>query len=139
MCQFCYWQVSDGNQSQRCRLFHNRGSSERMCTKMDALPSSGSGAAIAMRRPGVKAEHAPYRISGNKIRMGGVSYGIAAEIEDPAGWVWVLLKSLDGTRSPAEVVDRVVRLHRGVSAEAVRAGLAQLVESGYVEDAAAPA
>lgn len=91
-----------------------------------------------MRKPRLKAEHAPYRISGNRIRIGGVSFGIAAEIEDPAGWVWILLESLDGTRSPAEVVDRVVRSHAAVSCDAVRAGLAQLVESGYVEDAAAP-
>ena len=94
---------------------------------------------ILMRQPRVKAEHAPYRIDGHRIRIGGVSYGIAAEIDDPAGWIWTLLESLDGTRTPAAVVDRVVRLHPPLSPGAVQAGLAQLVGSGYLEDAAAPA
>jgi molybdopterin/thiamine biosynthesis adenylyltransferase len=94
---------------------------------------------ILMRRPRLKAEHAPYRIAGHRIRIGGVSYGIAAEIEDPAGWIWILLESLDGTRTPAAVVDRVVGLHPAVSPGDVQAGLDQLVESGYVEDAAAAA
>lgn len=67
-----------------------------------------------------------------------MSYGIAAEIEDPAGWVWTLLESMDGTRTPAAVVDRVVRVHPAVPAETVRAGLAQLIGAGYVEDAAPP-
>jgi molybdopterin-synthase adenylyltransferase len=96
------------------------------------------GSAILTRQPQLKPEHAPYRIAGNRIRIGGVSYGVAAEIEDPAGWVWILLESLDGTRAPSAVVDQVVRLHPAVSPETVRAGLAQLIESGYVEDAAAP-
>jgi hypothetical protein len=40
-----------------------------------------------MLRPRVKPEHAPYRLSGGRIRIGGVSYGIAAEISDPDGFV----------------------------------------------------
>jgi molybdopterin-synthase adenylyltransferase len=93
---------------------------------------------MLMRQPQVKAEHAPYRVSGDRIRIGGPTYGIAAELEDPAGWVWILLESLDGTRSPAGVVDRVVDMYPAVSRETVRAGLAQLIKSGYVEDAAGP-
>lgn len=91
----------------------------------------------SMRRPQLKAEHAPYRISGHRIRIGGVSYGIAAEIDDPAGWIWTLLETMDGSSSAARIVDRVVRLHPGESRETVRSGLGQLIESGYVEDAAA--
>lgn len=45
---------------------------------------------------------------------------------------------MDGTRSPAKIIDRVVRLHPAVSHDMVHAGLAQLIESGYVEGAAAP-
>lgn len=40
-----------------------------------------------MARPRVKPEHVPYRIGDGKIRIGGVSYGVAAEIDDPDGWV----------------------------------------------------
>lgn len=49
-----------------------------------------------MLRPRVKPEHAPYRIAGGKIRIGGVSYGLAAEISDPDGWVWTMLAAMGG-------------------------------------------
>jgi molybdopterin-synthase adenylyltransferase len=91
-----------------------------------------------MRRPRVKPEHAPYRISGGRIRIGGVSYGIAAEISDPTGSVWTLLESMDGTRGIAEIVDRTVRSHPGEPADRVRAAVDQLIGSGYLEDAGAP-
>jgi hypothetical protein len=53
-----------------------------------------------MLRPKVKPEHAPYRIArGRKIRIGGVSYGLAAELADPDGWVWTMLAAMDGSRS----------------------------------------
>jgi molybdopterin/thiamine biosynthesis adenylyltransferase len=91
-----------------------------------------------MQRPRVKPEHAPYRISGNRIRIGGVSYGIAAEIADPTGSVWAVLGSMDGTRGIDEIVDEVVRLHPGNTPESVRLMVSQLIESGYVEDAGAP-
>src|SRR5579862_7945649 len=97
------------------------------------LPSTGF--PVLMRRPRVKPEHAPYRIGGDRIRIGGVSYGIAAEITDRAGWVWTLLQSMDGTRSPAGLVDEVASKHPGESRREVRQGLDQLIEAGYVEDA----
>jgi hypothetical protein len=42
---------------------------------------------VVMLRPRVKPEHAPYRVAGDRIRIGGVSYGLAGEISDPDGWV----------------------------------------------------
>jgi molybdopterin/thiamine biosynthesis adenylyltransferase len=104
--------------------------------KTSDIPSTGF--PVLMRRPRVKPEHAPYRIGGNRIRIGGVSYGTAAEITDRAGWVWTLLQSMDGTRSPAGLVDEVARQHPGESRHEVRQGLDQLIEAGYVEDAGAP-
>lgn len=88
-----------------------------------------------MNRPRVKPEHAPYRIGGGKIRIGGVSFGIAAEIEDPDGWVWTMLSAMDGSRSPDEVVAHVAEMHPGQSGEQLRAAAQQLIRSGYVEDA----
>jgi molybdopterin/thiamine biosynthesis adenylyltransferase len=93
---------------------------------------------VRMARPRVKPEHAPYRISDGRIRLGGVTYGIAAEVSDSTGSVWTLLSSMDGTRSVAEIVARVLELHPDESAEAVHAGVDLFVGSGYVEDAAAP-
>jgi molybdopterin-synthase adenylyltransferase len=88
-----------------------------------------------MRRPRLKPEHVPYRIGGSQIRIGGVSYGIAAEITDQAGWVWTLLQSMDGSRSPAGIVEEVASKHPGESRREVQAGLDQLIDAGYVEDA----
>ena len=90
-----------------------------------------------MSRLRVKPEHAPYRVSADRIRIGGVSYGTAAEIADPDGWVWSLLGAMDGTREPDEIVTAVLRSHPGLAEGTVRAGTQQLVSSGYVEDAGA--
>jgi molybdopterin-synthase adenylyltransferase len=91
-----------------------------------------------MELPRVKPEHAPYRLPGGRIRLGGLSYGIAAEVGDPTGSVWTLLRTMDGTRSPAEVVARVVERHPAEPAESVWAAVAAFVEAGYVEDAGGP-
>jgi molybdopterin/thiamine biosynthesis adenylyltransferase len=91
-----------------------------------------------MKRPRIKPEHSPYRISGGRIRLGGLSYGSAAEVADPDGAVWTLLESTDGTRSREQIVARVMALHPAERPEAVGAALEQFVESGYVEDAGAP-
>lgn len=92
---------------------------------------------MTMRRPRCKPEHTPYRISGGRIRIGGITYGIAAEVADPTGSLWTLLTSMDGTRSAAEIVSRVTRLHPAEPADSVRAALETFIESGYVEDAGA--
>jgi molybdopterin/thiamine biosynthesis adenylyltransferase len=91
-----------------------------------------------MRRPRVKPEHAPYRIADGRIRIGGPTYGIAAEVEDPSGSVWTLLQSMDGRRGADQIVQRVLEAHPGETADAIGAALNLFVESGYVEDAGAP-
>jgi molybdopterin-synthase adenylyltransferase len=87
-----------------------------------------------MRRPRVKPEHAPYRIADGRIRIGGMTYGIAAEVTDPNGSVWTLLQSMDGHHSVDEIVAQVVQTHPGESAETVHAAVQRFVEAGYVED-----
>ena len=91
-----------------------------------------------MNRPRVKPEHAPYRVGADRIRIGGASYGIAAEITDQDGLVWTLLQAMDGTHSVADIVNQAVRSHPDRPQPVVRAAVDQLVRSGYVEDAAAP-
>jgi molybdopterin/thiamine biosynthesis adenylyltransferase len=98
------------------------------------MPGQGRG---TVRRPRVKPEHAPYRISGGRIRIGGESYGIAAEISDPAGLVWTVLTSMDGSRSTEEVLGCVVRSHPLESPDRVRAVISELISLGFVEDAGA--
>lgn len=91
---------------------------------------------MAMRRPRVKPEHAPYRIAGGKIRIGGVSYGLAGEILDPDGWVWTMLNAMDGRRGLPEIVAQVHTAHPDQPADVLQRGAEQLLGTGYVEDAA---
>jgi molybdopterin/thiamine biosynthesis adenylyltransferase len=86
----------------------------------------------------VKPEHAPYRLAGGAIRIGGGVYGVAAEVADPTGAVWALLRAADGSRTPDEIVARVLSEFPAESAEAVLRALDQFEEAGYLDDAAAP-
>jgi molybdopterin/thiamine biosynthesis adenylyltransferase len=86
----------------------------------------------------VKPEHEPFQISGGRIRIGGPAYGIAAEISDPSGVVWTLLRSLDGRRSAEEAICEVVARHPDRTAGDVRNMFEQLAGAGFVEDVAAP-
>ena len=90
-----------------------------------------------MLRPRIKPEHAPYRTSGGSVRIGGGVYGIAAEIEDPGGWLWDLVSAIDGTAEPAQIVGQVCRAHPDAAAPDVQDALDTLIGAGYVEDAAA--
>lgn len=93
---------------------------------------------VLMIRPRVKIEHAPYQIAGGKIRIGGVSYGVAAEISDPDGWVWTLLTSMDGSRTVPEIVDHASTIHPDQSVAMLKHATDQLISSGYVEDSDGP-
>ena len=89
-----------------------------------------------MLRPRVKPEHAPYRVAGGKIRIGGVSYGLAAEISDPDGWVWTMLEAMDGSRGLPEIIEHVHAAHPAQTVDVLRRGAGQLLRAGYVEDVA---
>ncbi|MEV7099520.1 ThiF family adenylyltransferase [Amycolatopsis sp. NPDC051045] len=91
-----------------------------------------------MRRPRIKPEHLPVRHGGDRVRIGGIVRGIAADIPDPDGWVWALLELLDGSRSTDQVVADLVHLHPAKTDADVRAAVGDLVEAGYVEDAGEP-
>jgi molybdopterin/thiamine biosynthesis adenylyltransferase len=90
-----------------------------------------------MRRPQIKPEHAPYLTAGNTVRIGGGVLGIAAEMTDPGGWLWSLVRATDGTSAPGQIVRQVCRRHPGASAAEVQDALDALIAEGYVEDAAA--
>ncbi|GFJ87277.1 HesA/MoeB/ThiF family protein [Phytohabitans rumicis] len=90
-----------------------------------------------MFKPRFKLEHRPYRTRAGTVRIGGGVYGLAAEIEDPDGWLWTLIRATDGTRVEQDIVAEVCRAHPAVSDDDVRAGLEQLTTAGHVEDAGA--
>ncbi len=90
-----------------------------------------------MRSPRVKPEHRAYRTVEGNIRIGSVIYGIGAEIEDPGGWIWTLVESMDGSRAPYAVRERVTGAHPEVPDEDVAQAMTDLLEAGFVEDAGA--
>ncbi|MFD9964581.1 HesA/MoeB/ThiF family protein [Amycolatopsis sp. NPDC058986] len=89
-------------------------------------------------RPMIKPEHLPVRYGEDRVRIGGIVRGIAADIEDPGGWVWALLETLDGVRTTDQVVTDLVRLHPERSRADVLAAIEDLTRAGYVEDADQP-
>jgi hypothetical protein len=91
-----------------------------------------------MRRPRIKPEHEPYPVSDTTVRIGGGVEGIAAEITEPGGWLWSLIRAADGTASPDTIVRRVRRVHPKAPAAEVRAALNALIDGGYAEDAPRP-
>src|SRR6201986_216949 len=93
---------------------------------------------VPMTRPRVKPEHAPYRVADGKIRIGGVSYGVAAELADPDGWVWTMLMAMDGTRDLPRIIEHVSQAHPGQPVAHLWRGAEQLLGTGYIEDVAAP-
>lgn len=88
-----------------------------------------------MMFPRVKPEHAPYRLTDSRVRIGGDIYGIASEIEDPGGLAWAALNLMDGTRTQGDVVDALAARFPEQSVATVTGIVNALVRSGHVEDA----
>jgi molybdopterin/thiamine biosynthesis adenylyltransferase len=77
-------------------------------------------------------------LHGDRIRLGGSVYGIAAEVIDRSGAIWTMLNAADGTRSSQQIAEHVVSEHPQETSDTVLRGLDQFTSAGYLEDAAAP-
>jgi molybdopterin-synthase adenylyltransferase len=88
-----------------------------------------------MRLPRVKPEHVPYRLDDGTVRLGGVLYGIAAEIADADGSAWTALTLMDGTRTREEIVAALRSRFAGLTREDADDIVATLLSSGHVEEA----
>ncbi|MBO0879107.1 MAG: ThiF family adenylyltransferase [Mycobacterium sp.] len=86
-------------------------------------------------RPRVKPELVTQRLVDGRIRIGGLTYTVGGEIEDPTGAVWTLVEGLDGTHTVEELTVHVRAAHPEVTSAEVRAGLCALVDAGYLDDA----
>jgi hypothetical protein len=105
---------------------------------VDGSPVPPGGAVTATAWfPRIKPEHGAHRIADGRIRIGGVVYGIAAEVTDPRGAVWTMLSAADGSRTPAQIVDVVLSAHPAETAIGVRVALDKFADAGYLDDAAA--
>lgn len=91
-----------------------------------------------MRRPRIKPEHDAFLTREGNVRIGGGVYGIAAEIEDPDGWVWALVRACDGTRDRAEAIAAVRRDHPHLTEWDLDEAIGDLAGAGHLEDLDAP-
>ncbi|MGE5156218.1 MAG: HesA/MoeB/ThiF family protein [Betaproteobacteria bacterium] len=87
--------------------------------------------------PRIKPEHGLDRATGDRVRVGGAVFGIAAEVVDRTGAVWTMLEAADGNRSVTQIVDTVRHKHPDETPDAVRHALDALADEGYLEDATA--
>ena len=84
----------------------------------------------------IKPEHSPYRTSSGNVRIGGVIFGIGAELADPHGWLWTLVEALDGSRDVEGAAAAVRALHPGISRAQALHAITRLNEEGFLEVAA---
>lgn len=90
-----------------------------------------------MQKPCIKSVYPPFPVGDGMIRIGGVDYGMAAEIsDDDQGHMWQLLCLLDGTHTTAEVIDAMQRHDPSLHADDVESAITALIDGGYIEDAA---
>lgn len=85
----------------------------------------------------IKEAHRPYLTRGGRMRIGGVLFGLAAEVESERQWVWHLALAMDGTRTRDALVAAVRARDPDVTATDVDDAITALREAGFVEDAAA--
>jgi molybdopterin-synthase adenylyltransferase len=91
-----------------------------------------------MRRPKIKNVHNPFVLSGDRIVIGLMQYGVASEIQDDAdGTIQRLLALLDGTRDLDTVCADLARTHPDVDPGSVRGVVDDLTAAGFVEDGGA--
>ncbi|SCE85751.1 Molybdopterin or thiamine biosynthesis adenylyltransferase [Micromonospora coriariae] len=92
-----------------------------------------------MLKPKIKSVHAPFTLPGNRIIIGLMQYGVASEIQDDeTGMVARMLTLMDGSRSFEQIHEELSVTHPGLDRDSVREVIQQLIEQGFVEDAAAP-
>src|SRR5919202_6484930 len=91
-----------------------------------------------LKLPRVKRAHDPIQFPEHRIRIGSIQYGVGAEIEDDDnGTVWRLLRLMDGSRTPDAIVDQLLSERPDLDRESVVEATQTLLDSGFVEDAAA--
>lgn len=86
-------------------------------------------------RPRIRPELVTEQLVDGRVRIGGTTYTVAGDIEDPTGAVWTLVQALDGTRPVEQLTAEVSAAHAGVSRDDIRAGLCALADAGYLDDA----
>ncbi|WP_188316493.1 HesA/MoeB/ThiF family protein [Solihabitans fulvus] len=93
-----------------------------------------------MLRPKIKQAHNPMRLSPTLIYLGGARRDGGAELtDDDEGTLWRLIQLMDGSRTEDAVVAELTWERPHLDPDRVREAIGALIESGFVEDAGAPA
>ena len=88
--------------------------------------------------PQIKNVHSPFSLPGNRIIIGLMQYGVAAELlDDDERTIERLLVLMDGTRDVEAICADLATTHPGVSPESVREVIDELTSAGFVEDGGA--
>jgi molybdopterin/thiamine biosynthesis adenylyltransferase len=85
-------------------------------------------------KPRIKPIYPVYRLDPQTFRI-GAQLGITVELADPAGHGWALVNLMDGTRTVAEVTERMQAEFPEVSGSDVGRFIAALDAEGVLEDA----
>lgn len=91
-----------------------------------------------MRLPRIKIWHKPVRLGPDRVRIGGVVHELAFDVADSDGWLWALVKLLDGTRTVDEVAAELRVSFPGRPAGRVLLAIDGLRLTGHLEDADEP-
>jgi molybdopterin-synthase adenylyltransferase len=92
-----------------------------------------------VRLPRVKRVHQPFLLPGNRIVIGLSQYGVASEIaDDDEGSIAAIVALMDGTRTVDQICADFTETRPDVDDDSVRDVVADLIESGFIEDAGAP-
>jgi len=86
----------------------------------------------------MKISRQPVRRGVDRVRLGGVVHKLAFDVADPDGWLWALVKLLDGSRTVDEVAAALLVSFPGRPVEHVTLAIDDLRLMGYLEDAAEP-
>ena len=93
-----------------------------------------------LNRPRLKSVYPPFPVGGRRIQIGGIDYGMAAELrDDEQGNIWALLTLLDGTRTHAQIVVDMQARNPIITDADVCGAIGELANAGYLEDANLPA
>ncbi|MEV6598688.1 ThiF family adenylyltransferase [Actinoplanes sp. NPDC051346] len=90
-----------------------------------------------MYLPRIKSVFPPVPLGDGRVRL-GADFGIASEIADENGEVWLLLNLMDGTRTRPRLAADVHERFPAATREEVDNAIDTLIDMGFVEDAASP-
>jgi len=90
---------------------------------------------MQMKLPRIKQVHNPELLSGNRIRIGSIHYGVGSEIcDDEEGTIWQLLQLIDGTRSIDKIIEDLQKVRPELDRQSIHQAINTIISAGFAED-----